>query len=53
MPETLKPGRFDFFGCSHQIFHVLVVLATIVHLLGIVLAFDYNYHHRQCQSGHT
>ena len=40
MPESLKPGRFDFFGCSHQIFHILVVLATAVHLVGILSAFD-------------
>ena len=49
IPESFKPGRFDTFGCSHQIFHVLVVLATAIQLVGILTAFDYNYHHRTCQ----
>ncbi|KAI1813688.1 mPR-like GPCR protein [Poronia punctata] len=47
-PERLKPGTFDIWGSSHQIFHVLVVIATLVHLIGVLEAFDYNYHHRQC-----
>ncbi|KAI0427875.1 mPR-like GPCR protein [Xylaria sp. FL1042] len=47
-PECLKPGAFDVFGSSHQIFHVLVVIATLVHLIGVLEAFDYNYHNRQC-----
>ncbi|CAJ2509055.1 Uu.00g140810.m01.CDS01, partial [Anthostomella pinea] len=47
-PECTSPGRFDIYGSSHQIFHVLVVLATIVHLVGVLNAFSYNYHHRQC-----
>ncbi|KAI1082455.1 mPR-like GPCR protein [Whalleya microplaca] len=47
-PESMSPGTFDIYGSSHQIFHVLVVLATVVHLIGVLDAFDYNYHHRQC-----
>ncbi|KAI0009663.1 hemolysin-III related-domain-containing protein [Xylariaceae sp. FL0662B] len=47
-PESLSPGTFDIYGASHQIFHVLVVLATVVHLVGVLDAFDYNYHHRRC-----
>ncbi|RYC60031.1 hypothetical protein CHU98_g6183 [Xylaria longipes] len=34
-PECIKPGKFDVFGSSHQIFHILVVIATLVHLVGI------------------
>lgn len=48
VPESIRPGRFDTWGCSHQIFHVLVVLATVVHGWGIWSAFDYNYHNRIC-----
>jgi adiponectin receptor len=49
IPEVYIPGKFDIYGASHQIFHVLVVLATILHLVGISLVFDYNYHHyRTC-----
>ncbi|TRX92510.1 hypothetical protein FHL15_006677 [Xylaria flabelliformis] len=47
-PECIKPGTFDIFGSSHQIFHILVVAATLVHLMGILNALDYNYHNRQC-----
>ncbi|KAI0148557.1 mPR-like GPCR protein [Xylariaceae sp. FL1272] len=49
-PECIKPGSFDIFGSSHQIFHVLVVIAAIVHVVGVLKAFDYNYHNRQCAS---
>lgn len=48
IPESLRPGKFDIFGSSHQIFHCLVVAATVVHFFGILDAFDYNYHHRTC-----
>lgn len=48
IPEIYIPGKFDIYGASHQIFHVLVVLATILHLVGISLSFDYNYHYRKC-----
>ncbi|KAF1978666.1 HlyIII-domain-containing protein [Bimuria novae-zelandiae CBS 107.79] len=40
VPERLWPGRFDIWGSSHQIFHVLVVAAAGVHLGGLVRAFD-------------
>jgi adiponectin receptor len=44
----LSPGRFDIYGGSHQLFHVLVVMATIVQLVGILEAYDYNYNNRIC-----
>ncbi|KAK3934213.1 mPR-like GPCR protein [Diplogelasinospora grovesii] len=47
-PEALSPGRFDIWGASHQIFHILVVFATAVQLIGLLAAFDYNYHSRIC-----
>ena len=47
-PESIKPGKFDIWGCSHQIFHVLVVPARSVHAIGIWRAFDYNYHEKTC-----
>ncbi|KAL8949887.1 MAG: hypothetical protein Q9222_004044 [Ikaeria aurantiellina] len=50
IPEVLKPGRFDIWVSSHQIFHVLVVAATAAHMCGICKAFDYNYQHRKCLS---
>ncbi|KAI1339675.1 adiponectin receptor protein 1 [Xylariaceae sp. FL0016] len=47
-PECIFPGKFNLFGSSHQVFHVLVVLATVLHLMGVLYAFDYNYYNRQC-----
>jgi len=42
-PEKLRPGVFDIWGSSHQIFHVFVLLGAGSHLIGIVKAFDYNH----------
>jgi adiponectin receptor len=39
IPERVWPGRFDIFFASHQIFHVLVIVAAAVHLKGLVNAF--------------
>jgi adiponectin receptor len=47
-PECRFPGKFDMYGSSHQLFHVLVVIATVLHLVGMLETFDYNYHHRMC-----
>jgi len=35
IPERFFPGKCDYWFQSHQIFHVFVVLAAIVHLRGI------------------
>lgn len=43
VPERLRPGKFDLFGHSHQIFHVLVVCAAVAHLTGLLKAFDYRH----------
>jgi adiponectin receptor len=42
-PERLKPGSFDIWGSSHQIFHVLVLLAAASHFVGLIKAFDYEH----------
>ncbi len=41
IPEKWKPGHFDIIGSSHQIFHVLVLLAAFSHLIGLLKAFDH------------
>lgn len=41
VPERLHPGAFDVWGSSHQIFHVLIVLAAMAHLVGLLKAFDH------------
>ncbi|KAK3293281.1 mPR-like GPCR protein [Chaetomium fimeti] len=49
-PESRYPGKFDIWGSSHQLFHIMVVLATVTQLVGLLQAFDYNYFHRICSS---
>ncbi len=46
-PERRYPRTFDLFGSSHQIFHVLVLVAASVHFVGLLKAFD----HRHGQLG--
>jgi len=41
VPERWYPGRFDIYGNSHQILHVMVVFAGMAHMVGLVKAFDY------------
>ncbi|KAL9468547.1 hypothetical protein ACSS6W_010241 [Trichoderma asperelloides] len=47
-PESRKPEIYDFWGASHQIFHSFVVLGAIIHLYGILNAFDWNYNNPRC-----
>jgi len=42
-PERALPGRFDIWGSSHQIFHILILLAAASHLYGMAKAFDYHH----------
>jgi adiponectin receptor len=50
VPESIWPGRFDIWFSSHQFFHVFVVMASLVHLYGVWVAFDWNYtHQRACK----
>jgi len=51
IPEKLYPGHFDIWGSSHQIFHMLVVVATSVHLFGVLHAFEWNFENRRCGAG--
>ena len=41
IPERFFPGKCDYLFQSHQIFHVLVVLAALVHLNGINSMADF------------
>ncbi|KLU90902.1 hypothetical protein MAPG_09427 [Magnaporthiopsis poae ATCC 64411] len=47
-PECWKPGRFDIFGASHQIFHVLVAASAAVHLCGLLSALRWNHENARC-----
>ncbi|KAI0792384.1 HlyIII-domain-containing protein [Abortiporus biennis] len=48
IPERLSPGTFDYFGASHQIFHVCVLLAALAHYACVLTAFDH-WHSRRGQ----
>lgn len=43
-PERSASQKFDIWGSSHQIFHVLILFAAASHLYGTTRAFDF--HHR-------
>ena len=38
-PEKKCPGRFDYFGSSHQLLHFAVVIAAIFHYIGCLDAY--------------
>ena len=42
-PEKYFPGKFDYFGASHQIFHVLVFVGAFSHFLGSLDAYYYRF----------
>lgn len=43
IPERWRPGRFDIWGASHQIFHVCAVLGAALHYRGLVKGLDYSH----------
>jgi len=47
VPERFAPGRFDIFCSSHQWWHVLIVIAVLVHYYGIIQFFKWRITH-QC-----
>jgi len=43
IPERLMPGKCDLVGQSHQIFHILVVGAALLHLKGVYEMADFRF----------
>lgn len=41
IPEKWCRRRFDILGASHQIFHLMLVLAAFTYTQGILQAFDF------------
>lgn len=39
-PEKMSPGSFDLWGHSHQIFHILVVVAALCHLKALLGSYS-------------
>ncbi|KAM3613744.1 uncharacterized protein V6R79_004608 [Siganus canaliculatus] len=37
LPERLAPGRFDYFGHSHQLFHISAVVGTHFQMEGVII----------------
>ncbi|KAA8576502.1 hypothetical protein EYC84_006613 [Monilinia fructicola] len=50
-PERWFNRTFDIFGASHQLFHIMVVLAALVYTKGILQAFDFVHAFDQTCSG--
>ena len=44
-PEKSFPMIFDYFGASHQIFHVLVFFGALFHFMGSLDAYNYRFKH--------
>ena len=42
-PEKKFPGKFDYFGASHHIFHVLVFFGALFHFIGSLEAYNYRF----------
>ena len=48
-PERWYPIRFDIYGHSHQLLHIIVVLAGLVYLVGLLRAISFAHsQHDQC-----
>jgi len=41
IPERWYPRRHDFFGSSHQILYIMVIVAGLTHWAGLLSAFHY------------
>lgn len=48
IPEKIYPGRFDIWFQSHQIFHIFVVAAALVHYRGIQVITHYRLSDPHC-----
>mmetsp|Transcript_41500 Transcript_41500/g.47870 ORF Transcript_41500/g.47870 Transcript_41500/m.47870 type:complete len:116 (-) Transcript_41500:26-373(-) len=46
-PEAIFPGKFDFFGHSHNLWHFFVLLAAITHYYGSLELYHLR-RHFQC-----
>jgi adiponectin receptor len=45
IPERFRPGTFDIWGHSHQIFHILVVCGAASHGMGLLQAYHHAHRH--------
>jgi adiponectin receptor len=47
LPESFFPGKFDFCGNSHNLWHMFVLLATITYFYGSLEVYHLRRHY-QC-----
>ena len=50
-PECLHPGRYDYIGQSHNLWHILVVMGQYFTLIGVMNAFDIIKNMPSCHHG--
>ena len=43
VPERFRPGKFDIYGISHKILHVMVLLAALAHMIGQFSSFSHTH----------
>lgn len=48
-PERLYPGRFDVFFSSHQLWHLFVLAAALVHFVNALQQYEWRWH-TQCDA---
>ena len=48
IPEQFFPGQFDLVFQSHQLFHVLVLAAAVVHLFGLIRLQQHHFNNSDC-----
>ncbi|CAG9985873.1 unnamed protein product [Clonostachys byssicola] len=47
-PESWVPEKFDIWGASHQIFHLLVVLSAVIHTWSLLSVYGWIYESSPC-----
>ncbi|CCF59296.1 hypothetical protein KAFR_0G02650 [Kazachstania africana CBS 2517] len=40
-PEKYTPGKYDIWGHSHQLFHILVVIAALCHFKALMCSYEH------------
>ena len=48
-PERVWPGRFDYIGKSHQLWHLCVVVGAVNFYALVLECFDAYLHHAPCR----
>lgn len=50
LPERLRPGVFDIWGHSRQLFHCCAAIGTTFHVVELAIAYNHRQTHPQCSS---